>query len=62
MFKIKDIKKTDDGGVEIDFDYDEEFANQIKAGYGWKRITKSRLEWFINNALLKYADEKNKPT
>lgn len=58
MFKIKEIQKTADGGVDLDIEYDEEFANQIKEGHGWKRLTKSRLEWFINNALLKYADEK----
>ena len=30
MFKIKEIQKTADGGVDLDIEYDEEFANQIK--------------------------------
>ena len=56
MFRIQEIHKTKDGGVELEVTYDEEFAKDVKKGHGWKRLTKSRLEWFINNALLKYAD------
>jgi len=58
MFKIIDIVETKDGGVDLELDYDKEFAEQIKVSYGWKRLTKQRLEWFVNNALLKYIDDK----
>tara|TARA_Y100000592_G_C5417758_1_gene291567 strand:- start:308 stop:502 length:195 start_codon:yes stop_codon:yes gene_type:complete len=58
MFKIEEIQKTKDGGVELEIIFDDDFADQVKKGHGWKRLTKARLEWFINNALLKYADEK----
>ena len=58
MFKIIDIVKSNDGGVDLEIDYDKAFAEQIKKGHGWKRLTKQRLEWFVNNALLKYIDEK----
>ena len=62
MFKIVDIVQTKDGGVDLEVDYDAKFAEQIKKSYGWKRLTKPRLEWFINNALLKYIDEKKPQT
>ena len=61
MFKIIDIVETKNGGVDLEVDYDADFAKKIKKGYGWKRLTKQRLEWFINNALLKYIDEKEQP-
>lgn len=58
MFKIIDIVETKDGGVDLELDYDKKFAEQIKKNYGWKRLTKQRLEWFVNNALIKYIDDK----
>ena len=34
MFKIIDIVKSNDGGVDLEIDYDKAFAEQIKKGHG----------------------------
>jgi hypothetical protein len=34
MFKIHEILKTKDGGVELEIQYDEKFADQVKKGHG----------------------------
>ena len=52
MFDIKDIIPKADGTVELEIDYDKSFAEKIKKQYGWNRLTKKRLEWFINKAIL----------
>ena len=34
MFKIIDIVETKNGGVDLEVDYDADFAKKIKKGYG----------------------------
>ena len=52
MFDIKEIIPNKDGTVELEIDYDKAFAEKLKKRYGWNRLTKQRLEWFINKAIL----------
>ena len=55
MFEIKDIIPKNDGSVELEIDYDKDFAVRLKKQYGWSRLTKQRLEWFINKALIEHT-------
>ena len=52
MFEIKDIIPNKDGSVELEIDYDKAFATKLKKQYGWNRLTKQRLEWFINKVIV----------
>lgn len=56
MFNITDVVSIDDGSVELEINYDDEFVRKIKKTYGWKRLTKQRLEWFVNKCILNYID------
>jgi len=55
MFEIKDIIPNEDGTVELEIDYDKNFAVKLKKQYGWDRLTKQRLEWFINKVIIDHT-------
>jgi len=58
--EIISMIENQDGGIDIEFDFDQEFKNYIKKKLKIKRLTKKKFEKFVLESLNYKLDSYNK--